>query len=153
MKDNGYKLTKEGLEKIKEELNERLTTIRREIADRIDYARRMGDLSENSAYKAALEDRTLNEKVIKDLEDMISRAQIIEKPKHGEVSLGSKVTVNVAGKEMIYEVVGALEADPMGGRISNESPIGAALMGKKTGEEVLITLPSGERTFRVVKVE
>ncbi len=153
MKDTKLQLTRIGLEKLKQELQERLTTVRTKIADAIEDARRMGDLSENAAYKAALEDRTLNEKLIRDLEDMISRAEIIEKSSNGEVSLGSKVTVSIAGKETVYEVVGAMEADPIGGRISNESPIGSALMGKKPGEDVTITLPTGDRIFRVVKVD
>lgn len=152
MKDTKLQLTRTGLEKLKNELQDRLTTVRVTIADAIEDARRMGDLSENAAYKAALEDRTLNEKLIRDLENMISRAEIIEKSSNGEVSLGSKVTVSIAGKETLYEVVGAMEADPVGGRISNESPIGVALMGKKPGDDVTITLPTGERILRIVKV-
>lgn len=152
MKDKKLQLTKEGLQKIKDELEERKTSIRKEIADRIENARKMGDLSENSAYKAALEDRTLNEKIIKDLEDMVTRAEVIKKSSNGEVSLGSSVVVSVGGREMNYEVVGAMEADPTGGSISNESPIGAALIGRKPGDEVKIELPAGERVFKIVKV-
>lgn len=153
MKDKTVQLTQEGLEKLKTELNERLTTIRTQIADRIEYARRMGDLSENAEYKAALEDRTLNEKVINDLQNMISNAEVIEKSSNGEVSLGSKVTVSFGGREIVYEVVGAMEADPLGGRISNESPIGSALIGKRKGADVKVTLPTGEANFRIVDVK
>jgi transcription elongation factor GreA len=153
MKDKTVQLTQEGLEKLKTELNERLTTIRTQIADRIEYARRMGDLSENAEYKAALEDRTLNEKVINDLQNMISNAEVIEKSSNGEVSLGSKVTVSFGGREIVYEVVGAMEADPLGGRISNESPIGSALIGKRKGTDVKVTLPTGEANFRIVDVK
>lgn len=151
--DNTYQLTKEGLEKLIKELEERKTIVRTQIADRIEYARRMGDLSENAEYKAALEDRTLNEKIITDLEDMVSNAVVIEKSVNGEISLGSRVTVSIGGKEVVYDVVGAMEADPMGGKISNESPIGSALIGKKQGAEVTVSLPAGDRVFRVVKVE
>lgn len=145
--------TQKGYNKIVKEFKERKTEIRREIADRIDYARRLGDLSENSAYKAALEERTVNEKRIRELEDMISRAKIIKPGTDGEISIGSEVKLSVDGRDIVYELVGAMEADPSAGKISNESPIGIALIGHRKGDAVSVKLPTGARTFKIVEVK
>ena len=153
MKDKALHLTQDGYNKIKEDLKNRKIVVRKEIADKIDAARRLGDLSENSAYKSALEDRTINEKRIQELEDMVSHAEIIQQTVNGVVSLGSEVSVLIDDKEMIYKIVGATEADPISLAISNESPIGAALIGKREGEEVEVQLPAGSRTFKIIKVQ
>lgn len=145
--------TQDGYNKIIAELKERKTKVRREIADRIDYARRLGDLSENSAYKAALEERTVNEKRIRELDDMISRAKIIEPGKNGEISVGSEVRLSTDGKEIVYRLVGAMEANPAQGMISNESPIGISLIGHRTGDEVSVQLPTGSRKFKIIDVK
>lgn len=151
MKKNLH-FTQEGYNKIVEELKERKTMTRREIADRIDYARRLGDLSENSAYKAALEDRTVNEKRIRELDDMISRAKIIKPGNKGKISVGSEVRLASDGREIVYKIVGAMEADPSAGMISNESPIGIALIDHKKGDEVSVELPSGKKVFEIIDV-
>lgn len=153
MKKEELKVTQSGYDKLLAELEEAKTKIRREIADRIDYARGFGDLSENSAYHAAMEDRRHNEKRIRELEDMISRAKVVESATNGEISLGSKVTVIYDGKEFDYEIVGATEANPAAMKVSNESPIGAALMDHKKGEKVVVTLPMGDREFEIVNIK
>lgn len=145
-------LTQEGYNKIEKELADRKTKVRKEIADKIEYARKLGDLSENSAYKAALEDRTINEKQIQELENILSKSKIVVKNGSGEVSVGSEVTVKIDEREVIYKIVGATEADPIQLAISDESPIGAALIGKKEGDEISVELPSGNKVFKILGV-
>ena len=152
MKKEELKVTQSGYDKLVIELENAKTKVRKDIADRIDYARRMGDLSENSAYQAAMEDRRHNEKRIRELKNIISRARVVERASNGEISLGSKVTISFNDREFDYEVVGATEADPTTMKVSNESPIGAALMGHKKGDIVMVMLPTGDREFEIVNI-
>ena len=146
-----YHLTKVGKADLEKELKE-LIDSRSAIADEIATARENGDLSENSEYTAAREKQGRTENRIAEIQEILDGAQIIESDDVGKVSLGDTVTVEVSGKEKTYTVVGAIEADPMANRISNESPLGAALLGAKAGDTVKAQTPKGEKEYKVVKV-
>ena len=148
-------LTPTGLEKFNAEL-EKLTGIERPaLAGRLRNAIKMGDLSENADYIAAKEDQAFLEGRILEIEEILRQAVIIEKDAPtDQVSVGNKVTiVEEDGEPETYTLVGAQEADPRDGMISNESPIGNALLGKKTGDEVTVETPSGQIVFSVLKIE
>ena len=148
-------LTPTGVEKLSAEL-EKLTGIERPaLAGRLRDAIKMGDLSENADYIAAKEDQAFLEGRILEIEEILRQAVIIEKDAPtDQVSVGNKVTiVEEDGEPETYTLVGAQEADPRNGMISNESPIGDALLGKKTGDEVTVETPSGQIVFSVLKIE
>lgn len=150
-------LTEEGLEKIKLELEELRTKKRHEVAARLKEAIAQGDLSENSEYDAAKEEQAFIESRIVTLENMIRNAKIISPDsldKH-TVNVGAKVTIQEMpeGDVETYTIVGSAESDPLSGRISNESPIGSELIGKKVGEIVDVPVPSGTLQFKIVKID
>ena len=148
-----YHLTGAGLAELKSELEE-LTSKRTEIAEAIATARSQGDLSENAEYHAAKEEQGRNELRIEEIEHILHNAEIIETPKNDhKVRLGSTVKLkdgNGTAKE--FQVVGTVEADPLNGKISDESPIGKALMGKKEGEEVEITTPADTNIYTIADI-
>ncbi|HCH34509.1 MAG: transcription elongation factor GreA [Candidatus Saccharibacteria bacterium GW2011_GWC2_48_9] len=146
-----YQITAEGKKELEKEL-EQLKGRRGDIADKIAEARDYGDLSENAEYDAAREEQGVVETRIADIEDILQNAEIIATGKKGMVGLGSVVELKTGSKTATYTVVGPVEADPLQGRISNESPIGQALMGKKVGETVVIKTPKGETEYEVVSV-
>lgn len=151
-------VTKEGLKKLKEELELLKTVRRKELAQRLKEAISYGDLSENSEYEEAKNEQAFVEGRIIELERKIKNAKIIsehEGKKAGtEVNIGSHVTVSCGDEdgEQTYTIVGATEADPFTGRISNESPIGKALLGAVRGEKVAVPTPSGILEYEVLKV-
>ena len=151
--DQNVYMTKEGLEKVKEELDYLQTIKREEISEKLEKAIAQGDLKENADYHAAKEEQGFTEGRIKDLEDILRRVQIIKNPGPSSVvRVGSKVTVCEVGfedEEETYYIVGAREADPANGRISNESPIGSALIGAKKGAIVHAQTPGGQIEFKV----
>src|SRR5690606_31674912 len=129
-------LSKDGLAKRKQELEERKTLTRQKIADEIDKARQQGDLSENAAYKAALESKEFNENRIEELEDIIKNAEVVENTNNKKVGIGSEVEVeNLSnGQAVTFKIVGDREADPATRAVSINSPIGSALNNKTVGE-------------------
>ena len=148
-------LTPSGVEKLSTEL-EKLTGVERlALAGRLRDAIKMGDLSENADYTAAKEDQAFLEGRILEIEEILRQAVIIEdRAPTDQVSVGNKVTiVEENGEPETYTLVGAQEADPRNGKISNESPIGDALLGKKIGDEVRVETPGGEIVFSVLKIE
>jgi transcription elongation factor GreA len=149
-----FHLTQDGVEQLKKELSE-LVGQRAQVADRIKQARELGDLSENAEYQTAREEQDRLEVRIGELEHVLQNLQIIKKPKSdGKVRLGSKIKLQATrGKsQQEFQIVGTLEADPLNGKISDESPIGKALMGKKVGERVEIKTNSHTTAFNVLKV-
>ena len=148
-------LTREGLKKLEEEL-EHLRTVRRaQVAERLHNAQEDGELIENAEYEDAKNEQAFVEGHILTLEAMLSNAVIIkEEGPSGIVSLGSKVTVKEnGGKPEVYVLVGAAEASPKEGRISNESPLGKALLGRRVGDEIKVNAPAGTLSFRVVAID
>jgi transcription elongation factor GreA len=145
MEERPVLLTKNGLRQLEEELDHLVRVRRGEVAERIRQAREFGDISENAEYTEAKNEQSLVEGRIQTLEAMIRNAVLIEDaPREaGVVAVGARVTVDTEDGEETYAIVGAAEADPLRGRISNESPLGQALMGHRAGEEVEWTSPSG----------
>jgi len=148
-------LTPEGEIKLKAELAELTGPRREELSQRLRSAIQMGDLSENADYHKAKEDQGFLEGRIQEIESILRTAVIIEKSQGGDiVNVGSHVTVQEEDSDPeTYYVVGAKEADPRNGKISNESPIGSALLGHKIGEVVEATTPGGKIKFKILKVE
>jgi len=146
-----YQLTDAGKKELEKELKE-LKNRRGAIADKIAEARDYGDLSENAEYDAAREEQGLVESRIAEIEDVLLNAEIIKVSRSSSVKLGSKVELKTGAKTVTYHVVGPVEADPLAGKISNESPIGLALMGKKIGDIATITTPKGNIEYEVVAV-
>ena len=145
-----YHLTPEGKNELETELTE-LVAKRSDIAEKIANARDYGDLSENAEYDAAREEQAMLETRISELEDILKNADIIKPTKSSTIKIGSTVALE-NGKKVTYQVVGPVEADPLEGKISNESPIGLALMGKKVGDKVTITTPKGHVAYTVEAV-
>jgi len=146
-----YHITQEGKLELENELEE-LKGRRSVIAEKIANARDYGDLSENSEYDSAREEQGLVESRVSEIEDILQNADIIKPTKSSTIRVGSTVVVK-NGSEVTYRIVGPVEADPLEGKISNESPIGSALMGKKEGDAVTITTPKGEITYHVKEVK
>ncbi|HBE90911.1 MAG: transcription elongation factor GreA [Candidatus Andersenbacteria bacterium RIFCSPHIGHO2_12_FULL_46_9] len=145
-------LTKEGLKDLQEKLLELKTVRRREIADAIHTAKEQGDLSENAEYVSAKEEQRRIETKIAELEVALKNAHVITHVSKHEVNVGTIVKLNCNGQEIVYRIVGSNEADPMAAKISNESPMGQALMGRKKGEKILIPTPAGEKDCEVIEI-
>ncbi len=149
-------VTEEGLQEIKDELKHLKTVKREEISLKLETAIAQGDLKENADYHAAKEEQAFVELRIRDLEDSLRRAEIIKDVGPSDtVRVGSTVTVMEVGydEEETYYIVGAHEADPSNGRISNESPIGSALLGAKKGQIVSAEAPAGNIQLQVIAIE
>jgi transcription elongation factor GreA len=154
--DKKVVLTYEGLKKREEELEELKTIRRKEVAEKIKEARGQGDLSENAEYDAAKEEQAEIEARIVLLEKMLRNAEVIdeEEVSSDKISVGCTVKLYDVefDEEIEYTIVGSAEADPMEGRISNESPVGAGLIGHGIGEEVTIAVPDGEIVFKILGI-
>lgn len=150
-------MTYDGLKKMEQELENLKTVRRKEVAEKIKEARGQGDLSENAEYDAAKEEQGEIESRIVQLENLLRNAEVIDEDvlKMDVVNLGSKVTVLDVefDEEMEYTIVGSTEADPMNGRISNESPLGMALLGQKAGATVMADTPDGEVAFKILNIQ
>lgn len=147
-------ISKEGYEKLQEELAFLTTTKRREIAERIQKAKDMGDLSENAEYSEAKDAQAFNEGRIAEVTSMLKNLTVVENNRNGgTVGMGSKITVKVNGKEREYEIVSFNEADPLEGKISNESPIGKALVGKKKNDKVMVETKKGEMEYEIIDIQ
>lgn len=148
-----FRLTRDGVDELKVEL-ERLSADRSLIAERIKTAREFGDLSENAEYQSARADQDKNEARIGEVEHILQNVQVIQAPRgDSKVQLGSKVSLKSAdGKTKEFQVVGTVEADPLAGKISDESPIGKSLIGKKVGEEIEIKTPAETATYKVTDI-
>lgn len=149
-------LTEEGLKKLQEELHTLKTVRRREVAEAIQRAKEQGDLSENAEYVEAKEEQGHIEQRIAELDFLLKAAEVIRKPTamvHEVVAVGDTVTIRWNGDEHVYTIVGPNEADPNVGKISHESPLGKALLGKRIGETVSIRTPNGVKEAAIVRVE
>jgi transcription elongation factor GreA len=148
-------LTPEGQAKLEDELTHLETVRRREVGERIKEAKEFGDISENSEYDDAKNEQAWVESRILEVTQILARATIIDAPKKSDkVTLGSKVELESgAGATHVYQVVGSAEADPAADKISNESPVGAAILGHKKGETVKVNTPSGKViTYTIVSI-
>ena len=146
-------ISKEGLEKLRAELEEMLNVRRPEIAQRIHDAKEHGDLSENAEYEDAKNEQAFVEGRIQTLEAMIKNATLIdEHTSTDHVQIGSTVKVDGDDGPETFMIVGSAEAKPADGRISNESPVGRALLGKKKGEKVQVRVPAGDFSYTIVEI-
>ena len=153
MNDKKVYLTQKGLDDLQKEHEELIKTKRPEVVERLAAAREMGDLSENAEYTAAREELAFIDGRIEELEMLLKQAVVIEDQHGGNmVSLGSQVTVKVAGKKEVFHLVGEWEADPMEKKISHESPLGKALMGKIVGDDVEVEAPAGKMVYTIVSI-
>lgn len=156
MSDKPVYLTREGMEKLESELEELVTIGRKDVAERIAAAKELGDISESGEYEDAKNSKAFLEGRIREIQSILSRAQLIEEgtTNNREVRIGSSVTLRFDGDddEETWVLVGSAEAAPHEGRISNESPIGHALLGKKVGQKVMAQTPSGVMKVTIVKI-
>jgi transcription elongation factor GreA len=148
-----FRLTKDGVAELERELKG-LTHERKEIAENIRVAREFGDLAENSEYQSARAAQERNEARINEIEHILQNVELIKVPKGaGKVQLGSKVQLRGKdGKSKDFQVVGTVEADPLNGKISDESPIGQALLGQKVGDAVEIKTPVETATYKIAAI-
>ena len=150
-------LTEDGLQKVKEELEYLVSVRRREVAQMIAEAKAEGDISENAGYDEAKTAQGFLEGKIRELENVLKKAQLItdDHSKANVITIGRTVVVKEVDTDLeeSYTIVGSLEADPRNGRVSNESPMGKALLGKKTSQKAVVESPGGDITFLIVRVE
>jgi transcription elongation factor GreA len=148
-------ISQEKFEELTKELDELRTTRRREVAEQLEYARSLGDLSENAEYQEAREMQAAVEERIGKLESILKNAKIVKGAKSDTVGMGSTVTVQKLGADdkHTYIIVGAEEADMLSGKISYHSPLGNALMGKKKADEFSFQTPRGTQKYKILKVE
>jgi len=153
MADKIAYMSPEGLEKIKAELVHLKTVRRRELADRIEAAKALGDLSENAEYHEAKDDLAFVEGRIMQIQETLKNVSVIESGSSGgTVRIGSAVNVEVNGKQKTFTIVGSNEADPVTGYISNESPLGNAFLGHKVGEMVEVETPGGLMSYKIISI-
>ncbi|MDB5169581.1 MAG: greA [Candidatus Saccharibacteria bacterium] len=146
-----FRLTQAGVDELKQEL-QTLIGERSAIAEAIKTAREFGDLSENAEYQSARSDQERNESRIAEIEVILANVEVIKKPTGVKVQLGSQVKLKGGAKTKEFQIVGTVEADPLSGKISDESPIGQALLGKKVGELVEIKTPVDITSYEVVAI-
>ena len=147
-----YHMTQSGLEKAQVEL-EALLVRRKEIVEKIKFAKEQGDLKENSEYHEAKNDMAFNESKILELEDLIRNAEIIEAPKQSQfVSIGSRIKVKGKRGEREFLIVGASEANPAESKISDESPLGSAFIHRSVGEKVEVATPAGTQQYTIIEI-
>ncbi len=147
-------LSQEGIETIKKELQELKTKKRQEIAARLQEAKDLGDLSENAEYFEAKEAQSFNESRIIELEKLLKNAVVIETPSEENiVRVGSIIEVKSNNGSEIFNIVGSAEAKPQEGKISNESPLGRAFLGRKIGDEIEVKSPGGITKYKIIKIE
>lgn len=145
--------TREGLEKLKKRLAFLEKTKRKEVADELKAAASFGDLSENSAYEEAKHEQNMLETEISKIREAIKNAEVVEMDKDSKlVQIGSRIVVETSDGKEEFEIVGGTESDPFAGKISCDSPLGKALIGKKEGESTAVQTPSGEKSYKIVKI-
>ena len=146
-------ISQEGYDKLKDELDHALNVKRKVIADRIQKAKDMGDLSENAEYTEAKDAQAFNDGRVAELKQMIKTLTIVEAQKDkSSIGMGSKIEVESKGKKREFQIVSFNEADPMSGKISNESPLGSAFLGKKKGNTVKVETPRGLTEYKVISI-
>jgi len=147
-------ISQEGYDKLKKELDERLGIKRLEIAGRIEVAKELGDLSENAEYAEAKDEQAFNDGRISELMALLKNVTVVQNnhDKH-KVGMGSRVTASAEGKTKEFTIVSFNEANPSEGKISNESPLGVAFIGKKKGEKITVNTPRGDIIYEILEVK
>jgi len=145
-------ISREGYQKLVDEFNMLTTVRRREIAERIERAKELGDLSENAEYGDAKEDQAFNEGRILELSNLLKTLTVVDPPTDGRVGMGSKLVVETNSGQKEFTIVSFNEADPVNGKISNESPLGQALLNHQAGDKVKVNTPKGYIEYTIVSV-
>jgi len=146
-------LTQEGFNKLKTEHQELIKNKKPQAVDRLQKARAMGDLSENSEYAAAKEELAFVEGRVREIEEILNNAEVVENNnKSDQVQIGSSITVEVNGKNEFFQIVGEFEADPMSKKLSQTSPIGQALINKRVDDTVEINIPAGKIQYKIIEI-
>lgn len=147
-------ITQDGYNKIIKELDELKKIKRKEISERIQEAQELGDLSENAEYVEAKNEQAFTEGRIQEIETLLKHATIIKEKRKssGKVEVGSKIKIQDDSEQKEYIIVGSNESDPAKGKISNESPLGQAFMGKKVGDIIEISIPRGTKAFKIIEI-
>ncbi len=153
MAEKKITLTKEGKDRLQAELDQLKKEKRPAVVERIKRAKEFGDLSENAEYEDARNEQSFIEGRIQEIEYTLKYAEIVESKGCSEVSLGSKVRIDLDGDQLEYELVGSSEADPFSGRISGESPIGKAILGKKKNDKVVAETPGGKLNIKILEIK
>jgi transcription elongation factor GreA len=151
--DNKKIITKEGMEQLKSEYEDLVKEKRPYLVKRLADAREQGDLSENSEYVSAKQDLSFIDGRIAELEELLHGAKVVLSHKRSAVDVGCKVKLHIKGKEEVFTVVGEWEANPAEKKISHESPLGKALMGKKVGEHAEVEAPAGKILYKILDIE
>ena len=152
--NNQIQVTKEGLENLKSEHDELTNTKRPKLVDRLAHARSQGDLSENSDYQNARDELEFLDGRISELDIVLKHAVVVKSyGKKGQISFGTKVTLQWNGKKQEFHIVGEWEADPAEQKISHTSPLGQSLIGKKVGENVQVEAPAGKITYKILSID
>ena len=146
-------LTKEGLTELKAEYEELIQVKRPAAVERLANAREQGDLSENSEYTDAKQNLAFIDGRIMELEEVLHGVKVVTRHTKGSVDVGCKVTLHINGKKEVFTIVGEWEADPMTKKISHESPLGKALLGKKVGDRVEVEAPAGRVLYKILHIE
>ena len=147
-------ISQEGYDKLKKELEERINNKRPEIASRIESAKELGDLSENAEYAEAKDEQAFNEGGIAELSALIKNLTVVQSNgDKNKISMGSQLVVKTEGKEKQFTIVSFNEANPAAGKISNESPLGTAFLGKKKGDKVVVNTPKGEVKYEIIDIK
>lgn len=147
-------LTQKGYEDLKIEHQELVKNKKPQAVDRLQKARAMGDLSENSEYTAAKEELAFVEGRVREIDEILNNAEVVENNSAGDlVQVGSSVTVQANGKNDLFQIVGEFEADPMNKKLSQNSPIGQALINKKVGDLVEVNIPAGKVQYKIIKIK
>lgn len=145
-------ISEEGFHKLEEELQQLTTTKRREIADRIEKAKELGDLSENAEYAEAKEAQAFNEGRVAEITALLKNLTVVKGHGRGQIGMGSKITVESSGQQKEFLIVSFNEADPLSGKVSNESPLGLAFLDKKIGDTVIVHTPKGDNKYKILKI-
>ncbi len=153
--NKNLKLTKQGLETLKAEFTELVEVKRPKLVDRLSNARSQGDLSENSDYQSAKEELEFLDGRIDELDEVLKNSTVVvtNRKSNSGVGIGTKVTVKVNGKEIVFDIVGEWEADPVNKKISHDSPLGMALLGKNAGDKAEVEAPAGKIQYEILAVE
>jgi transcription elongation factor GreA len=153
MSEDKIYVTKDGLENLKSEYDHLVNVRRKEVAEKLQKARELGDVTENAAYEAARDEQTFVEGRIEELDGLLKRVEIIKTGKEGKVAIGSRVKVHLDGDDQEFHIVGAAETDPGSGRISHKSPLGQALMGKGVGDKIEVEAPVGNLSYCILEIK
>lgn len=152
--DGKHYLSKEKFDELEQELHMLKTVKRKEIAEALEFAKSLGDLSENAEYHSAREEQAKLEERIAQIEYVLKHAQVVERPSDGTISVGSMVVIQKIGETntRTFQIVGSEETDMLAGKISYKSPLGRALSGKKKGDTITVTTPKGEMEYEILSV-